>query len=1293
MKDLRKTKNQLIYELNESRHLISDLLETQTRLKNDAAALESLLAATPTGIALVKDRKFVKVNPAICRMLGYSLEEMLKMGTRIIYPDEEEYNRVGEEMYEETERRGLSVRDIRAQRKDGTVIHVRLSMSPLDPDDISKGVCTTSVDITEQKRAEKALLESEEKYRLLVENAGDAICVAQDGKLKFTNRRAEELLGYSGEEIMAVPFINFIHPDDQTMVMDYHQKRIRGETAPDVYAFRVIDKDGNSKWAEIQVVLIQWEGRPATLNLITDITERKQAEHLQRENEERLRGITNNLPGLVFQFVAKDNGEWLITYHSERVQDIFGLADEEMTDLFQTFLTYTHKDDQENLVASIRKAAETCSPWSHECRIITPQGKLLWMHGLSTPTRHEDRVVFNGIMLDITERKQAEEALRKSEERYRTILESIEEAYFELDLMGNFIFFNDFLCRFFGYSRQELTGMSYRAYTTKETAEKAFSIFNEIFTTGKPNSKVIYDVIRKDGSMIMIEMAVALMRDPSGNPVGFRGIGKDITKSIEAEQALRESEEKFRSIFEHAPLSIVISDLESRIVDANSRMCEKTGLLREELIGHTITDTPGLARPENPEDTIRLGRKLLEQGWLRNEEVQMIRPSTNERSTILLSSRLITIADKPHVLSMILDITERKQAEDAIRKTGERYRTVFEGTATANIIVALDTTILMANDNFAKLVGYSKQELEGKMSWTQFVVREDLERVRKNQAMRIVDPASVPSSYELRAMNRKGELRDLFMSVAVIPGTKESVASLIDITDWKRSEQAKSESEVRFQEFARLLPEVAYEADNRGVFTFVNQAWFEKFGHDEEDFSRGLMVFNVIVQEDHSRMIAAYKKLMRGERLGFEEYTARRKDGSTFPMLVYATTMYQDGKPVGHRGFTVDVTERRNLEEQLVMAQKMESIGRLAGGVAHDFNNMLSVIIGNAEMAMANLDASAPLQRTLQDILNAGHRSADLTRQLLAFARKQAIAPKVMDLNDTVSGMLKMLQRLIGENIDLSWNPGRNPWKIRIDPSQVDQLLANLTVNARDAMEKSGRIIIETFNELCDDAYCADRPECVPGEYVMLAVSDNGCGMDKQTLASIFEPFFTTKKEGQGTGLGLATVYGIVKQNGGFINVYSEPGKGTTFRIYIPRYKAEGMEDVKEPEEMKVQGGTETVLIVEDEESVLHLATGMLKQLGYHVLAARNAGDAIRLAQGYGETIHLLLTDVIMPDTDGKDLWEQIESIKPDMKCLFMSGYTADVITRQGILEEGVNFIPKPFSFRALALKIRETLG
>jgi CheY-like chemotaxis protein len=344
-------------------------------------------------------------------------------------------------------------------------------------------------------------------------------------------------------------------------------------------------------------------------------------------------------------------------------------------------------------------------------------------------------------------------------------------------------------------------------------------------------------------------------------------------------------------------------------------------------------------------------------------------------------------------------------------------------------------------------------------------------------------------------------------------------------------------------------------------------------------------------------------------------------------------------------------------------------------------------------MAMQEVRHDDPLHARLRDILNAGQRSADLTRQLLAFARRQTIRPRVLDLNDTIAGMLKMLRRLIGEHIGLGWQPGADLWKVRIDPSQVDQLLANLMVNARDAIGRTGRIAIETSNASVDGAACADRPEGVPGEYVVLAVSDDGCGIDSETLPHIFEPFFTTKKEGQGTGLGLATVYGIVKQNDGFIHVDSDPGKGSTFRVYLPRHADGSVKAAEEAGETELRRGTETILLVEDERSVLTLAQAMLEMLGYRVLAAGSKDQALRLAGECRDRIDLLLTDVVMPDMDGKELSERIRVLRPGIRCLFMSGYTEDVIVRQGILEEGVIFVPKPFTVKELAAKVREALG
>lgn len=384
--------------------------------------------------------------------------------------------------------------------------------------------------------------------------------------------------------------------------------------------------------------------------------------------------------------------------------------------------------------------------------------------------------------------------------------------------------------------------------------------------------------------------------------------------------------------------------------------------------------------------------------------------------------------------------------------------------------------------------------------------------------------------------------------------------------------------------------------------------------------------------------------------------------------------------------------ERSLLEAQLHQAQKLESVGRLAGGVAHDFNNMLGVIIGHASLGLIKTDPTHPLHNHLVEINNAAERSADLTRQLLAFARKQAIEPKVLDLNDTISGMLKMLQRLIGEDIHLCWQPGSKLWQVKMDPSQIDQILANLCVNARDAIDTAGKIFIETGNISIDKAYSINHTEALEADYVWLSVSDDGSGMDKETLTHIFEPFFTTKDPGKGTGLGLATVYGIVKQNDGFVNVYSEPGSGTTFTIYIPRHIGKFVQEPTEGVLIQPPCGNETILLVEDEPAILEMTSLMLRGLGYTVLSASTPSEAVRMVREHDDAIHLLLTDVVMPEMNGRNLVTNLTTIYPGLKCLFMSGYTADVIAHHGVIDQGLHFIQKPFPLQTLASKVREVL-
>lgn len=510
--------------------------------------------------------------------------------------------------------------------------------------------------------------------------------------------------------------------------------------------------------------------------------------------------------------------------------------------------------------------------------------------------------------------------------------------------------------------------------------------------------------------------------------------------------------------------------------------------------------------------------------------------------------------------------------------------------------------------------------------------------------------------------------------------------------------QAKSKA---FQDsLFETMPIPVFYKDTEGRYLGFNKA-FEDFFGKTKDQMIGKSVFDIspseLAQTYHAKDIELFEK----QGVQVFESTLQDAHGVLHEVIFHkASCIDPSGSISGLIGVILDITERKRaeverekLQSQLNHAQKMESVGRLAGGVAHDFNNMLNVIIGYAELALHEVDSTEWLHKALLEIFNAGKRSSEITQQLLAFARKQTIAPKVLDLNETVEGILKMLRRLIGEDITLAWLPGAGLWPVKLDSSQMDQILANLCVNARDAITGVGKITIETSLATVTEAYCADHVDFSPGDYVILSVSDNGCGIDKETLGNIFEPFFTTKGEGQGTGLGLSTVYGIVKQNNGFIYVHSELGLGTKFAVYLPRHVGETRENAQKTDAVIPSGHGEIILVVEDEVSMLELYRTMLEKLGYSVLTANTPGEALRLAQTHAGSLHLLITDVVMPEMNGRDLASQFHMLYPDLKILFMSGYTADVIAdRGGVLDEGVHFLQKPFSTNDLAVKVRDTL-
>ena len=625
------------------------------------------------------------------------------------------------------------------------------------------------------------------------------------------------------------------------------------------------------------------------------------------------------------------------------------------------------------------------------------------------------------------------------------------------------------------------------------------------------------------------------------------------------------------------------------------------------------------------------------------------------------------------------------------RESERQYRTLLESVPDFIVRYDSDMRRIYVNPAWEKASGLSAAEVIGVPATDTpgapcHVVDEYAKKLR--QAME----TGVSQATEFTWAKADGE--KLFLDYIIVPEYDHhgKIAGALavgrDITKRKQAE----ESVRKLSQAIEQSPVSIVITDVEGSIEFVNAKFTQITGYT---FAEALGQ-NPRILKSGETPSEEYRRLW--ETIGSGgvwegEFHNRKKNGELFwEHATIAPVRNAENVITHYVAVKEDITERKKLEEQLRQTQKMEAVGQLAGGIAHDYNNMLGVIIGRAEMALEKAAMDDPLREDIGEILAAGLRSSEITRQLLTFARKQTIMPKILDLNKTVEGTLKLLLRLIGENIRLNWLPGSTIWPVKMDPSQIDQILANLCVNARDAIAGVGDVTIETKNAAFDEAYCAKHKFFSPGEYVMLAVSDNGGGMDKRTMDKIFEPFFTTKEVGKGTGLGLATVYGIVKQNAGFIHAYSEPERGSTFNIYLPRHVVDTEHATKESPLAPNASGYEAILLVEDDPAILNMVRMMLEKSGYAVFAAQTPTEAMRIALENSGDIDLLITDLVMPEMTGRDLAKRLNALFPQLKSLFMSGYSGGVIARHSVLEEGLSFIQKPFSQWELAAKVRETL-
>ncbi|MFL5462510.1 MAG: PAS domain S-box protein [Gemmatimonadaceae bacterium] len=627
---------------------------------------------------------------------------------------------------------------------------------------------------------------------------------------------------------------------------------------------------------------------------------------------------------------------------------------------------------------------------------------------------------------------------------------------------------------------------------------------------------------------------------------------------------------------------------------------------------------------------------------------------------------------------------------------------LFEISVDLLCLCGVDGYFKRVNPAFERTLGYSAQELLAVPYWD-FIHPDDNCASEVEAAKTAAGAACV--SFENRYRCRDGSYRWLSWRSSVPDARGICYAVARDITNERNAELALRQSEADMRALVeelrasekrqRLLfernpfPMWLFDAETMAILQ-ANEAAISDYGYSQAEFLK--MSVADLLAGDEAPQIIALRSPAGGGRNHVGPHSHRRKDGTLITVEVVSEDAEVDGRPA-RLVLARDVTDHEVLEGQLRQAQKMEAVGQLAGGIAHDFNNLLTAIRGYSDILMESLAANDSRREDVAEISKAAERASGLTRQLLAFSRKQILQPRVVNLNDVVTGLGSMLRRLIGEDIEMITRTGQLEGQVAADVGQLEQVLVNLAVNARDAMPKGGTLTLETADVQLDEHYGARQGATVPaGPYVMLAVSDTGIGMDRDTRARVFEPFFTTKEVGKGTGLGLSTVYGIVKQSGGFVWVYSEPGHGTTFKIYLPRVAAGASAVAPVAEVARENRGSETILLVEDEETVRNLATRILRKQGYTVLSARHGREAEGIAGEYSHDIHLVITDVVMPEMGGRDLASALGALRPDVPILYVSGYTDDEIIRRGMLEPTMAFIEKPFTANALLRKVRELL-
>jgi PAS domain S-box-containing protein len=875
-------------------------------------------------------------------------------------------------------------------------------------------------------------------------------------------------------------------------------------------------------------------------------------------------------------------------------------------------------------------------------------------------------------------RQQIEEVLRISEMKYCELYDNTLDMYHSIDKNGIIVGCNETGARMLDYRKEEIIGRPLADFFTEES-KRLFEIQFPILNEEKGQLSLEREFVRKDGTTFIASLNIFSERDEKGKFVRTRTIARDITDLKQIENALRDSEKNYRDLVDNALVGVFKTNLKGNILYVNKALSNMLGFeTPEEMKADSV-----LVRYKSIKDRDVLIETLRERGKVECLEVELLTKKGKTKS-VLISA----ILDKDIISGMIMDITERKRAEEELGAEKNKLQAMIDAMEYGISIRDLDYNIIYQNEVLKNIFG-------NRLGEKCYQVYEGKDKVCDVCPVEMAYKDGKSHTYEVKIKLPSGEIGFWENTANPIRDTRGKIVSCLEIarnvTERKRAERALFESEQNYRALFEESKDVIYISTPEGKFLDINPAGIELFGYpSKEEFLQIDITHDLYISPvDREKL---QKTLTMQGYVKDYEVVFRRKDGEYVTVLL-TTTIVRDeqGGIVAYRGIMKDITERKKLEEQLLQSQKMEAIGQLAGGIAHDFNNILTAIIGFANLLKTETSKDDILRSYVTPILNSAERAANLIQALLAFSRRQIISPKPVNLNEIIQRLERLLSMVIGEDIELSTVLTDRDPIIMADSGQIEQVLMNLATNARDSMPDGGKLTISTKLVELDSEFIKTHGFGRQGAYALVSVKDTGRGIDKKTKGRIFEPFFTTKEVGKGTGLGLAMVYGIIKQHEGYINLYSEQGTGTIFNIYLPLIKSE-VEETKLEDLLVLKGGVETVLVAEDDELVRELIKEVLSGYGYKVMEASDGEEAVSRFKENKDKIQLLIFDLIMPKKNGKEAYDEIKVIKPDIKAIFMSGYNADIIHKKGIMDEGLDFILKPISPDGLLRTMREVL-